>query len=207
MNGLDPRRHAPVTLRNRGPILAVLQRVLPAAGLVLEVASGTGEHAAYFAPRLPAALVWQPSDVEPAALAGIDAHARGSGAVNLRRAIVLDAASADWPVAVADAVFAANIVHITPWPVTQGLFAGAGRLLSVGGRFVLYGPFKRHGQHTARSNAAFATSLAVQNPAWRIRCLDGDLVPLAEAVGLVLEEVVEMPANNLIAIWRRSASR
>jgi len=203
MPEVDPRRHAPATRRNREPILAVLQRLLPPAGLLLEVASGTGEHAAFMAPRLPEALVWQPSEADAAALAGIDAHAAESGAGNVLPAIVLDATSASWPVARADAVFAANLLHIAPWRVTEGLFAGAARVLGPAGLLLLYGPFKRHGEHTAPSNAAFDTSLGVQNPAWRIRCLDGELCPLAEAVGLALDEVVALPANNLMAVWRR----
>lgn len=203
MNDVDPRRHAPATLRNREPILEVLRRVLPRSGLVLEVASGTGEHAAFMAGHLPGDLLWQPSEAVPEALAGIDAHAAASGALSIRPAVLLDAAEPVWPIVRADALFAANVVHIAPWRVTLGLFAGAGRVLGPGAPFLLYGPFKRHGEHTAPSNAAFDTSLAVQNREWRIRCVDRDLQPLAEEHGLVLEEVVEMPANNLMVIWRR----
>ncbi len=199
----DPRRHAPATLRNRAPILAVLQRVLPAEGLLLEVASGSGEHAAWMAPQLPPRLAWQPSEADALALRGIDAHARDAGALTVRPAIRLDAASASWPLAAADAVFCCNLVHIARWAATEGLLAGAGRLLPQGGPLVLYGPFRRHGRHTAASNAAFEASLNAQDPAWRIRCVDNELVPAAARHGLALNEVVELPANNLVLVWRR----
>ena len=199
----DPRRHAPATARNRDAILQVLRRVLPPAGLLLEIASGTGEHAAFIAPALPDGLRWQPSDADPAALASIYAHAGTTGRGRIAPAISLDAAAALWPVAHADAVFAANLVHIAPFRVAEGLFAGAGRILGHGGPLVLYGPCKRHGEHTAPSNAAFDRQLRLQNPAWGVRCLDTELAPLAAAAGLVLEAVVTMPANNLTVIWRR----
>jgi hypothetical protein len=201
----DPRRHAPATLRNRAPILAVLQRVLPASGLLLEVASGSGEHAAWMAPQLPPGLAWQPSEADALALPGIDAHARDAGATTVRPAIRLDAAAADWPIAAADAVFCCNLAHIAPWAATEGLLAGAARLLPPGGPLVLYGPFRRHGRHTAASNAAFEASLQARDPAWRIRCVDNELVPAAARHGLVLDEVVELPANNLVLVWRRES--
>jgi SAM-dependent methyltransferase len=200
----DPRRHAPATLRNREPILAVLQDVLPPAGLLLEIASGSGEHAAFMARHLPATLVWQPTDADATALAGIDAHAAASAASNLRPALHLDVTNTTWPVESADAVFAANLVHIASWPVAEGLFAGAGRLLRSGGLLILYGPFKRHRQHTAASNEAFDRTLRAQRPGWGVRCLDTDLDPLAQKHGLARVRVVQMPANNLTVIWRRS---
>ncbi len=201
--GLDPRRHAPATLRNRAPLLAVLRDLLPRQGLLLEIASGTGEHAAFMAPRLRPTLVWQPSDADPAALAGIDAHAAASGATTIRPAVRLDVTETAWPVAAADAVLAANLVHIAPWPVAAALFAGAARLLPPHGPLVLYGPFKRHGVHTAPSNAAFDHSLRAQSPDWAVRCLDGELDPLATAHGFARRRVVQMPANNLTVVWRR----
>jgi SAM-dependent methyltransferase len=200
----DPRRHAPATGRNRGPILAVLKDVLPRSGLLLEVASGSGEHAAFIAPRLWSTLTWQPSDADPSALPGIDAHARASGAATIAPAILLDAASDAWPLDQARAIFAANLVHIAPWPVAQGLMRGAGRLLQTGGQLILYGPFKRHGAHTAPSNEAFDRSLRAQNPAWGVRCLDTELEPLATAAGLVRRRVVQMPANNLVVVWQKA---
>jgi hypothetical protein len=204
MPAADPRRHAPATLRNREPILAALQQILPPAGLLLEIASGSGEHAAFMAPRLSPTLIWQPTDADPAALAGIDARAADTPAANLHPALHLDVTSATWPVERAAAVFAANLVHIAPWPVAEGLFAGAGRLLESGGLLVLYGPFKRHRQHTAASNEAFDRTLRTQNPGWGVRCLETELDPLAQAHGLVRVRVVQMPANNLAVVWCRS---
>ena len=199
----DPRRHAPATLRNREAILEVLRRVLPAEGLLLEIASGTGEHAAFMAPALPEGLRWQPSDADPLTLPSIDAHGRAVGSGRIDSALLLDAASPTWPVPDAAAVFAANVVHIAPFRVAEGLFAGAGRVLAPGGPLVLYGPFKRQGAHTAASNDAFDWQLRLQNPAWGVRCLDTELAPLAAASGLVLDEVTLMPANNLTVVWRR----
>ncbi len=199
----DPRRYAPATTRNREAILDVLRRVLPPEGLLLEIASGTGEHAAFMAPALPEGLRWQPSDAEPLALAGIDAHARAAGSGRIEPALLLDAASPTWPVPRADAVFAANLVHIAPFRVAEGLLDGAGRVLVPGGPLVLYGPFKRQGAHTAASNDAFDWQLRLQNPAWGVRCLDTEMAPVAAAAGLVLDAVIPMPANNLTVIWRR----
>ena len=203
MPDTDLCRHAPVTLRNRDAILAVLQAELPQAGLLLEVASGTGEHAAFMAPQLPRTLRWQPSDAEASHLAGIDAHARAAAAPNIEAAILLNAASAVWPITRADAIFAANVVHIAPWAVAEGLIAGAGRLLGKGAPVILYGPFKRDGRHTAPSNAAFDASLRAQDASWGVRCLDSELMPLAERAGLVLATVHDMPANNLAVVWRK----
>ena len=135
----------------------------------------------------------------------IDAHARDAGATTVRPAIRLDAAAADWPIAAADAVFCCNLAHIAPWAATEGLLAGAARLLPPGGPLVLYGPFRRHGRHTAASNAAFEASLQARDPAWRIRCVDNELVPAAARHGLVLDEVAELPANNLVLVWRRES--
>ncbi|MGE0151003.1 MAG: DUF938 domain-containing protein [Reyranellaceae bacterium] len=198
----DARRHAPATLRNRDAILAVLQRALPQKGVVLEIASGTGEHAAFIAPRLPGTLAWQPSDFEAEALAGIDAHADGSP--RILKALRLDVTAPAWPLERAQAMFCANMIHIAPWVAAEGLFAGAGRLLPSGAPLVLYGPFKRHGRHTAPSNEAFDQSLKAQDPAWGVRCLESEVMPLAERHGLALDETVQMPANNLSVIFRRS---
>ena len=199
-----PRRHAPHTLRNREPILAVLQRVLPPAGVLLEIASGTGEHAAFMAPRLSPGLIWQPSDSRSAALSDIDGHAKDSGCHRIRPAVHLDTTATHWPIDGADAVFCANMIHIAPWAAAEGLFAGAARLLKPGAPLILYGPFKRDGQHTAPSNEAFDAALRSQDPRWGVRCLEADVVPLAERSGFVLAEVVAMPANNLSVIFRRA---
>lgn len=204
MPDTDPRRHAPATLRNRDAILAVLQAELPPAGLLLEIASGTGEHAAYMAQHLPRTLRWQPSDADASQLAGIDAHARLAAAPNIAPAILLDVTAPVWPITRADAIFAANLVHIAPWAVVEGLFAGAGRLLGNGAPLILYGPFKRDGRHTAASNAAFDEGLRARDPNWGVRCLDTELVPLAETAGFVLANIHAMPANNLAVVWRKA---
>lgn len=197
----DARLSAPAAGRNRDPILAVLRRVLPAQGLVLEVASGSGEHAVYFARHLPA-LDWQPSDPDPKARASIAAWAAESGAANLRPPLVLDAGAETWPLAQADAIVCVNMVHISPWAATLGLLAGAARLLGPDAPLVLYGPYKRAGRHTAPSNAAFDESLRRQNPAWGVRDVD-DVV--GAAADFRLDEIVEMPANNLTLVLRRLA--
>ena len=195
------RRHAPATERNREPILAVLREELPAQGLMLEVASGTGEHAAYFAPHFPG-LAWQPSDGDSDSLASILAWQRESGAANLRPPVLLDAASATWPIDRADAILCVNMVHISPWTATEGLMCGAGRLLPAGGPLILYGPYRRAGVPTAPSNEAFDESLKARNPDWGLRLLE-DVAAEAAANGLALERVVEMPANNVILVFRK----
>ncbi|HEX6958692.1 MAG TPA: DUF938 domain-containing protein [Ferrovibrio sp.] len=202
-------RHAPATLRNREPILLALQRILPPATdaaprLLLEIASGTGEHAAFMAPRLPG-WIWQPSDYDADALADIDGHARESGCDRIRPAIRLDVQAPAWPLEAADAILCCNMIHIAPWSAAEGLMAGAARLLGPGAPLVLYGPFKRHGAHTAPSNAKFdAEFLRARNPDWGVRCLDTEVQPLAERCGLALAEVMEMPANNMVVVGRRS---
>jgi hypothetical protein len=197
----DARRHAPATARNREAILAVLKRVLPPAGVVLEIASGTGEHAAYFAPRCPA-LEWQPSDADPDNLASIAAWAAAAGAANIRPPLALDVGAADWGVDGADAMLCVNMIHIAPWAATAALMAGAARLLPAGAPLCLYGPYKRAGRHTAPSNAAFDADLRRRDPAWGVRDLD-DVARVADGRGLALAEVVEMPANNLSVVFRR----
>lgn len=192
-------RHAPATARNRDPILAVLRDVLPERGLVLEVASGTGEHAAAFAAALPA-LDWQPSDPDAEARASIDAWCAHTS--NVRPALALDAAAADWPIDRADAILCINMVHISPWAATEGLMAGAERLLAPGAPLYLYGPYRRAGVPTAPSNEAFDADLKARNPAWGLRDL-ADVTALASARGLLLDRVVDMPANNLSVVFRR----
>ena len=195
-------RHAPATLRNRDPILEVLQRVLPADGVLLEIASGTGEHAAYMTPRLPG-IIWQPSDRDAADLADIAEAAQASGCERIRPAVLLDAAAPEWPIARADAIFCCNMIHIAPWAAAEGLFAGAARVLPRRAPLILYGPYRRHGAHTAPSNEAFEGWLKDQDSRFGVRCLDTEVKPLAEANGLRLDEIVEMPANNFTIVWRR----
>lgn len=197
----DQRTHAPATLRNRAPILAVLRRILPAAGVVVEVASGSGEHAAHFAAAFPD-LQWQPTDREPQALASIDAYRQAAGLANLRPALALDAASPVWPVTAADALLCINMIHISPWAATEGLMAGAARLLPVGAPLYLYGAYRVDGRHTAESNRQFDDYLRAQNPAWGVRDL-GAVVALAARHGLRHVDTVDMPANNLSVIFRR----
>ena len=196
-----PKQHAPATQRNREPILEVLDRVLPEQGLVLEIASGSGEHATYFALRLPG-VIWQPTDADPAALASIDAWTAELAATNVRPPVLLDVCAATWPVSSADAIFCANMIHIAPWEATVGLFRGAGTILPAGGLLVLYGPFMIDHRHTAPSNAAFDETLRARNPAWGVRDL-GDVTEVARANGLQLLEQVAMPANNLTVVFER----
>jgi SAM-dependent methyltransferase len=192
---------APAVVRNREPILAVLQRVLPERGTVLEIASGSGEHAVFFAGALPG-LTWQPTDRDPAALRSIAAHRAAAGLPNLLPPIELDAATPSWPVAAVDAIVAINIVHIAPWEATEGLIAGAARVLAPEGVLYLYGPYRENGVHTAPSNAVFDESLRARNPAWGVRDV-GEVAALARLQGLDLVERVPMPANNLSLVFRR----
>lgn len=194
---------SPATVRNRDPILAVLRDHLPERGLVLEIASGGGEHAVHMATHLPA-LMWRPTDPDEAARAGIAARRHDAGLDNLLPPLALDAAEPSaWPVTAADAVVCINMVHISPWTATQGLMAGAGRVLPSGGILYLYGPYREMGVVTAASNEAFDTSLKARNPAWGLR--DRSEVE-AQAVrhGLALTARVEMPANNLSLVFRKA---
>jgi SAM-dependent methyltransferase len=198
----DHRRYAPHVARNAGPIAEVLRDVLPARGLVLEVASGTGEHILHFAREFPK-LLWQPSDPEPAALRSIEAWRAESGLFNLLPAVSLDARAADWPVPQADAILCINMVHISPWAATVGLLRGAGRLLAEGAPLCLYGPYRRAGVETAPSNEAFDESLKARDREWGLRDLEA-VAAEAEQHGLALEQVVEMPANNISALFRKA---
>lgn len=198
----DPRLSSPAALRNRGPILDVLRTVLPTAGRVLEIASGSGEHVAWFARHL-SALDWQPSDPSPAARASIAAWTRAEGLANVCPPLDLDAHVTPWPLAGVDAIVAINLVHISPWPVTEGLLGEAGRLLPQGGVLVLYGPFIEPGTPLAPSNAAFDADLKWRDPAWGLRRLD-DIAAVAATAGLRFDRVVAMPANNLSVIFSRT---
>jgi SAM-dependent methyltransferase len=199
----DQRRRHPSAERNRGPILAVLERVLPPAGSVLEIASGTGQQVVHFAAALPQ-LTFQPSDPDPVSRASVAAWTAETGLANVRPPLDLDTRAPDWGIAAADAVVCINMIHIAPWSCAEGLFAGAARLLPAGGPLVLYGAFKRGGAHTAPSNAAFDASLRRHDPDWGIRDLEA-VEALSVAHGFILEEVVEMPANNLTLVFRKRA--
>lgn len=194
------RRVAPHVARNAVPIIEVLRGVLPESGLVLEVASGTGEHALHFARAFPV-LTFQPTDPDPLALSSIKAW-RSEAPANLLPPLALDAASDDWPVRRADALLCINMVHISPWAATLGLLRGASRVLAAGAPLVLYGAYRRAGVPTAPSNEAFDESLKARDPEWGLRLLE-DVVAEAEKVGFTLERVVEMPANNLTVVFRR----
>lgn len=195
------KRSAPAALRNREPIAEVLREWLPLGGLVLEIASGTGEHAIFFAEAFPH-LDWQPSDVDPSALASIAAWREASGLANLREPLVLDAAAPGWPCDRAEALISINMVHISPWASAIGLVQGAARLLPAGGALILYGPWLKDDIETAPSNLAFDADLKRRNPAWGLRRVE-DFAALAAEQGLALEEVRAMPANNLKLLFRK----
>jgi|TARA_R100000093_G_scaffold11281_2_gene7089 hypothetical protein len=195
------KRHAPATARNSQPLAEVLARELPASGTVLEIASGSGEHAVFMARRFPA-LDWQPSDRDAEALASVDAWAAEARLANLRPAIALDAAAPDWPIVSADALLCVNMLHISPWDAAVGLFAGAGRVLGSGAPLVLYGPFVEPDVETAASNHAFDQSLRQRDPAWGLRST-ADLDRLAAGHGMTRTARCAMPANNLVLVYRR----
>lgn len=194
------KRYAPATERNREAILAVLRDELPRAGLVLEVASGSGEHALHFAAAFPH-LAWQPSDPDREALGSIAAWREEAALPNLRAPIRLDA-SDPWPVEAADAILCINMVHISPWEATLGLLRGAGACLPSGGLLYLYGPYLREDMSTAPSNLSFDASLRARDPQWGLRRVE-DVIEAAARQDLGFDRLVEMPANNLSLLFRR----
>ncbi|PZV14476.1 MAG: SAM-dependent methyltransferase [Leptolyngbya sp.] len=206
---LDARQHSPATLRNREPILAVLQAVLPPTGTVLEISSGTGEHAVFFAPRLQPRY-WLPSDPNPIARASIAAWQEELSTDNLHPPIFLDVRDPVWTVEQPEmdlsepirAIANINMIHISPWAACLGLMAAAERILPQGGVLYLYGPFKQSGEHTAPSNAQFDQSLRLQNPEWGVRDLE-EVIAVAEAHNMRLLQTVAMPANNLSVVFQR----
>ncbi|RKR38058.1 DUF938 domain-containing protein [Paraburkholderia sp. BL17N1] len=197
------RQHSPSAERNREPILAVLRAVLPANGRVLEIASGTGQHAIWFARAMPG-LDWQPSDADADARASIGAWVAHEGLTNVRAALALDVHQPDWGVDTLDAVVCINMIHISPWSAAQALFAGAGRRLVDGGVLYLYGPYKRGGAHTSPSNDAFDRQLRSRDPEWGVRDME-EVVALGASVGLVCDEPIAMPANNFSLVFRKRA--
>ncbi|HEX6218501.1 MAG TPA: DUF938 domain-containing protein [Sphingomicrobium sp.] len=198
------KRSAPAAMRNRDPIADVLADWLPATGLVLEVASGSGEHAVHFAGRFPS-LTWQPSDASDAALASIEAWRAEAGLPNVMPPMVIDASSAAWPVERADALLNINMAHISPWAASLGLLDGAARLLPPGGPLILYGPWLKDDIDTAPSNLAFDQDLKRRDPSWGLRRVE-DFAAEAGRRGLNLIETRRMPANNLMLLFRRSAA-
>ncbi|WP_043202038.1 DUF938 domain-containing protein [Paraburkholderia acidipaludis] len=197
----DSRLSAPAAERNAAPILDVLQAVLPAHGTVLEIASGTGQHAAYFAAALPH-LFWQPSDADPRARASIAGWRAQTGLANLLAPLDLDVMREPWPIAAADAIVCINMIHIAPWEAALALMQGAGTRLATSGVLMTYGPYRRSGAHTAPSNEAFDADLRARNPAWGVRDMEA-VETLAEAAGLVCEARVPMPANNFSLVFRK----
>jgi hypothetical protein len=196
------RRSAPAALRNRAPIAEVLREWLPSSGLVLEIASGTGEHAVYFAERFPG-LDWQPSDIHPDPLSSIQSWSEEVRLPNLRAPLVVDAASSDWPIDRADVVLSINMVHISRWKCALGLLEGAARLLPSQAPLILYGPWLKADVPTASSNLAFDGDLRRRDPEWGLRRVE-DFAAAAEERGLGLEETRAMPANNLMLLLRRA---
>ncbi len=199
---LDERRHAPAAERNREPIAASLAEILPPTGTVLEIASGSGEHALYFARRFPS-LRWQPSDPDPDAIRSIAAWRAAEGPDNLREPLALDASASDWPIDRAEAVLCINMIHISPWEATEGLFAGAARILPPGAPLIAYGPFLADDIATAPSNRDFDRSLRMRDARWGLRRLE-DVAELARGHGLELAARRQMPANNLLLHFRRA---
>ena len=197
----ESRLTTPAAARNCGPILETLRDALPDIGTVLEIGSGTGVHAATFSAALKG-LLWQPTDIDPEQLDSIAAWVGESAAPNLAPPLLLDAVDWPWPVDRADIVFSANVIHIAPWPVTLGLLRGAGLVLEAGGMLCLYGPFTRHGRHTAASNLRFDAALKAADPDWGVRDLNA-VADEAAQHGLTLERIVDMPANNLTVFFRR----
>jgi hypothetical protein len=196
------RRSAPAALRNCEPIAEVLRDWLPETGLVLEIASGTGEHAVHFARAFPK-LEWQPSDIHPAALESIRAWRTEARLPNVRDPIFLDATATDWPIDQADAVLSINMVHISPWASALGLIDGSARVLPIGLPLILYGPWLKDDIQTVASNLAFDADLRARDPQWGLRRVE-DFAAAAVVQGLSLEQVRAMPANNLMLLLRRS---
>lgn len=197
----DPRLRAPSAQRNRDAILAVLRDVLPSSGRVLEIASGSGEHAVHFAGALPG-LTFQPSDPSPDAVASIAAWTAESGLGNILPPRVVDATAPHWPIETADAILCINMIHIAPWAAAEGLFEHAGRLLKQGQPLYLYGPYKRPDRPLEPSNAAFDESLRGRDLAWGLRELEA-VTALGTSNGFGAPEVIEMPANNLSVIFSK----
>jgi hypothetical protein len=198
---IDHRQYAPATVRNRDFILDVLRDVLPTTGVILEIASGSGEHVVHFARNLPS-LVFQPSDPEPDALLSVAAWMKAAEVTNVRAPIVLDASRSPWPIASVDGIICINMVHISPWDASVGLMRGAAAILPPGSPLYLYGPYKRKGFATAPSNEAFDRNLRDRNPIWGLRDL-GEIAAIAQSAGFSIPDIKEMPANNLSIVFRR----
>jgi SAM-dependent methyltransferase len=195
------RDQAPAADRNKGPILEVLKRWFPAQGIVVEIASGTGQHVAHFAAALPD-LTWQPTELDVDRHDSIVAWSEFHKLTNVRRPLVLDVSKHPWPVDRADAVICSNMVHISPWQATVDLIKGSARLLRNGGVLFLYGPYRRFGAHTAPSNEAFDADLRARNPEWGVRDVEA-VTEVAATNGFEFGEIVPMPANNFSVVFRK----
>ena len=191
----------PSAERNKGPILDVLARVLPRRGLVLEIASGTGQHVVHFAKAL-SGLTWQPSDPDAELRESIALRVWEEQRANVNSPIDLDVTKLPWPLQTADAVLAINLIHVAPWSATLALFDGAKALLSTERILFLYGPYRRLGLHTSESNVQFDHDLRAHNPEWGLRDLEA-VSDVAAGAGFVLAETVEMPANNFALVFKR----
>jgi len=198
---IDTRQYAPATLRNRDFILGVLRDVLPTKGVILEIASGSGEHVVHFARHFPN-LVFQPSDREPDALQSVAAWVKATRVTNVRAPAALDASQTPWPIASADGIICINMIHISPWEATLGLVRGAATILPSTAPFYLYGPFNREGFATTPSNQAFDRTLRDRNPTWGLRKLEA-VAAIAQSVGFSAPTITEMPANNLSVVFHR----
>ncbi|MEE4378138.1 MAG: DUF938 domain-containing protein [Candidatus Competibacteraceae bacterium] len=196
---VSSRWHSPAAEQNKGPILEALKSRLPRTGTVLEIASGTGQHVVHFAQALPQ-LIWQPSEPEDEWREAIRYRIAAANLHNVNLPLALDVLEQSWPISQADAILCSNMIHIAPWEATLALLQGAGRLLSNGGVMFLYGPYRRFGQHTAPSNAAFDADLRMRNPSWGVRDLE-EVARIARQEGLELNEVIEMPVNNLSVVF------
>ena len=199
----DPtaRRMAPATERNRDPILAVLREALPKSGTVLEIASGTGQHAVHFAAALPN-ITWQPSDPDATHRESIAAWTAHAGTANVLPPLAIDVRQEPWGIDNVDAIVCINMIHISPWASAEALFAGAGKRLGKGGVLYLYGPYRRNGAHTAPSNEAFDRQLKVADAEWGVRDMEA-VIALGAAQGLTCAEPVPMPANNFSLVFRK----
>jgi SAM-dependent methyltransferase len=202
----DGRWFAASADRNKGPILAVLERILPQGGLVLEMGSGTGQHVVHFAGALPH-LTWQPTDPDADFRRSVLQWIAAARLENVAAPVDLDVLRRPWPIARADAIVCINMIHVAPWAATEALLGGASEVLPGDGVLFLYGPYRRFGRHTAPSNEAFDAQLRVQDPEWGLRDLEA-VAELAAAAGLDLDEVIDMPANNFgVVLRKRGAAR
>ena len=200
----DSRETAPSAERNKQPILNVLRRVLPPAGVVLEIGSGTGQHVAHFARALPA-LAFQPSELDESRHASINGWIRHEKLANVRAPLAFDVTRLPWPLRSADAIVCINMIHISPWEATVALMRGAGEILPAGGVLVTYGPYRREGRHTTPTNETFDASLKARDPRWGVRDIES-VTAMANQAGLELAETVAMPVNNFILVYRKKGA-